>query len=345
LTEPLAIDAATRAALRARHLAWATARLSGEAGKAALSKNLEAGFRSAMATPVERAIDFEAVVKLIDHLASSETLRRTARPIVQTAVKLEMARLREEPTKLGGYVPEAAVVVVDRLLERPKLLPEKFVRELMTHRAFEEVMRDVLEDALREFGEKVDPFKAEWGLPSLMRKAGPLAMFAKGIDVVAREFEARLEPERRKFLQGFARRALGLTADFVVRRADDPPFLAARKELFRGLLAQPVSELVQQATEPVVADAEEVAHLVAAHVVELEATKRRRRAELELLYKAHAKEPLEAALARYGATIEPDFDAITDAVWPIVEAALASPAIEAFVDELVGGFYDALGEE
>jgi hypothetical protein len=26
------------------------------------------------------------------------------------------------------------------------------------------------------------------------------------------------------------------------------------------------------------------------------------------------------------------------------QAALASPAVEAFVDELVGGFYDALGE-
>ena len=148
MTEPLAIDEATRAQLKARHLAWAKARLSGEAGKAALRKNLEAGFRAAMAAPVERAVDFEAVVRLIDHLASSETLRRTARPIVQTAVKLEMARLREEPTKLGGYVPEAAIAVVDRLLERPKLLPEKFVRELMTHRAFEEVMREEVNDAI-----------------------------------------------------------------------------------------------------------------------------------------------------------------------------------------------------
>jgi hypothetical protein len=336
------LDAATRARLRAAHVEWVRARLRGEAGKAALRRNVEAGFRALMAAPVERVVDLEAVVALVDHLASGEVIDRTARPLVRTAVMLEIARMREEPSKLGTYVPSDAVAVIDRLLEQPKLLPERFVREVMTHRAFEEVMRDVLDDALREFSVKVDPFKAEWGLPSLMKKAGPLAMFAKGLDVVAREFEARLEPERRKFLQGFARRALGLTADFTLKRADDPPFVTARKELLRWLLEQPLGEVVAQATEPVVELAEQAAHAIARHVAELDSTKRQRRAQIELHLRAHAKQSVETALAHYGAHIEPDFDALTNALWPSFEIALSDATVDAFVDDLVGSFYDAV---
>ncbi|MFO0550315.1 MAG: hypothetical protein U0271_18115 [Polyangiaceae bacterium] len=332
---------------RARHVAWARGFLRSDAAKAELRKNLEAGTQHLLSTKVEALFDAAAIDRLVEHFATDPTLSDTVRPLVRTRIILEAARLREEPQPLGVFVPEDARKLIEELLERPGLMPEKFVKTLLGHRAFEEISRDVLERALTEFSEKVDPFRAEWGLPSLLKLGGPLSFglgaFAKGLDTVRNEFDKRIEPERKRFLRAFARRALDMVADFVVKRSDEPEFLALRKELFAWVLEQPVSELMASTSAETTELGERIGHAIARHVGALEATKRRRRAGIELLLKAHAKDTVAEALAKYGAKIAPDYDALTEVLWPIVRAALDAPAIDAFVERLVGGFYDERG--
>lgn len=336
MTEPTSI--------KERHLAWVRAKLRSDWGRAQLRKNVEGGFRQLMKTEVGVLFDGVAVNRLMDHFASETFVTKTLRPLIRTSVMLEMARLREDPSKLDTYVSAEAKALFDQLLERPNLLPPKLVEKVLAHRAFEEIARDVLDDALKEFSEKVDPFRAEWGIPSLLKLGGPIALglgaFSKAIDSVRNEFQKRLEPERKKFLQGFARRALNMVAEFIIKRGDEPQFIALRKEIFAWMLEQPVAELVATATPPVVELGEKIGHSITKHVNGLEATPKRRRAQLDLFLQAHKKQTLEQALAIYGASIQPDFDAVTAALWPFVRASMDAPEVDAFFAELVGGFYD-----
>ncbi len=330
-------------ALRDRHVAWAKARLRSPAAKAHLAENLAAGARAVLGAKVADVVEVESAVRLVELLAGEPFVASSVRPLVRTAVLLRVARLREAPEKLGVYVSAEARALFEQLLERPGLVPEKFVRELLGHRAFEEISRDVLDDALDEFSRKVNPFTAEWGLPSLLKRMGPLSIglgaFARGLEAVREDFDKRLEPERKKFLQVFARRSLDMVADFVVRRSDEPAFIALRKELLGWLLEQPVSEVVSPAGDRVMELALRAGEATAKHVAGLEASKRQRRAAVELLYAAHKHQTVQEALATYGARLDVDWGVVADAVWPSVLVALGAPEVDAFVEDLVGGFY------
>jgi hypothetical protein len=350
VTDPLLL---AKAEQKKKHVAWAKARLRSAEGKAQLRRNLEAGTRALLAAKVSTVVDLEATVRAVDAALAEPFMADTVRPLARTAILLRMARLREAPEKLGTYVSPEARELFEKILERPGLVPEKFVRELLGHRAFEEIARDVLDDALDEFSRKVNPFTAEWGLPSLMKRAGPLSAglgalglgaFTKGLEAVREEFDKRLEPERKKFLQGFARRSLDLVAEFVVRRSDEPAFVAARKELLAWLLEQPVGEVVSSGGEKVTELAVQAGEATARHVESLESTKRQRRATIEMLFAAHKHQTVEAALATYGAKVTVDWDAVADALWPAVQVALDAPEVDAFVEDLVGGFYDEPAE-
>lgn len=332
---------------RARHVAWAKARLRSAEGKRRLRENLEAGTRALLAAPVGQVVDEAALVRVAASFTAEPFVASLVRPVARTAVLLKMARLREAPEKLGTYVSPEARVAWERLLERPGLVPEKLVKELLAQRAFEEIARDVLDDALDEFSRKVNPFTAEWGLPSLLKRMGPLSIglgaFAKGLETVREEFDKRLEPERKKFLQSFARRSLDLVAEFFIRRSDEPAFVAARKELLAWLLEQPVGELVSPGDEKATELAISAIEQTDKHVRSLESSRRQLGAALSLLFHAHKGQTVETALATYGAKLELDFDAMTEAFWPAVLVALDAPAVDAFVEDLVGGFYDEPG--
>jgi hypothetical protein len=344
VSERLSIDDATRAALRARHVAFTKARLLSDTGRAELRKNLEAGFAAVMKRPVKELFVADDVVAFVEHLVSEPVLVHTVRPILRTAILLEAGRLREEPLPAKAYVSSEARASIEKLLERPGIVPAAFVRQLVTHRAFERVMSEVLDDALKQFGGKMNPFTAEWGLPSLTKKTGAFSLglgaVLKSFENVQQEFERRLEPERKRFLSAFARTALGTVADMIVRGADDPPMVELRKELLAWVLEQPTSELAANWSERNVELGEQIGHELSKHVLGLEATKRRRRATVEMLLGAHGSQSLEEALSKYGARIEPAFDAIVGLLWPTLRVALDTPAVEAWLDEVVGGFWD-----
>ena len=56
---------------------------------------------------------------------------------------------------------------------------------------------------------------------------------------------------------------------------------------------------------------------------------------------AHKNQTVREALAAYGVTPHFDVDALTEVLWRPIQVSLQTPAVHAFVDALIGGFYDA----
>lgn len=345
------LDPETRAALRAAQIAHVKARLRSDAGRIEIARNLEAGWERVLASKVADVVDPAAVARAVEAVLSVPVIEHGIRPVARASALIELARLREDREPLGTYVPPEARALLGRVFETKGLLPERFVREALTHRAFEEVMRDVLDGALSEFQVKANPLTAEWGLPSMLKKAGP---FAFGLGALSASFEAirgqieeKLEPQRKIFLQGFARKALATMADFVIKRHDEPAFVELRKELLAWLCEHPAGELVSTLDQKSGELLEEAVSRTLAHVVTLDAVKRQRRAAIEMALAAHGRQTVRQALLAYG--VDPDAmpkremaEAAAAAVWPSVKLALDAPAVDAWVEEVVGGFWDDL---
>jgi hypothetical protein len=339
------IDPALKALLpelAERHVAFLEARLVSDEARREFRDHLAAGWASLLATPVERLVDADAVASAIDSAVASPSFERTIRPIVEGVLLLETARLREEERPVGSYVPASARATIDELLADPDVVPERVLRVVLEHEAVEEVMRDVLHDALKEFSEKVNPFVADWGLPALLKRLGPFGFggMGKSFDGMRAEFERRLEPEIRRFLQGFSRRALKKTTDVTVDKRGEPSFVALRREIAAWVLAQPVASMVVAHDDARARLGRSAALDIAAHVAS--ETRAQRRAAIALAVQAHAKQTLGEALAVYGVSVEPDFEALAAASWPVVETLVKSEPVRAWLAKLTRAFYDTL---
>jgi catechol 2,3-dioxygenase-like lactoylglutathione lyase family enzyme len=148
------------------------------------------------------------------------------------------------------------------------------------------------------------------------------------------------EPELKRYLGVAAKRALKRAAGFAVERADQPAFVSLRKEIFAWLLEQPTNEVLKL-DEKSVALSESAAFEIARHTTSMEAARKRRRATIEMMFSAHKKQKVRAALATYGVDPQFDADAIAGALYLPVQAWLKTPAALVFLDELIGAFYDA----
>ena len=326
--------------LKARHAAFVKARLTGDEARAILRANVARGIDAFLASRVEDVMNVDALVKALDVAFGSPAFENGLRPLVKTLAMFEIVRLREDATPLGDYVPDKARADIRELLEKTGGIAPKLVKQIAEHEASEAVMREVLDHVIKEFQEKVNPFTSEWGLPSLLRRMGPLGFgLAKGLDTMQGEFEKHVEPELKRFLHGAAKRALKLGAGFVVERTDQPSFVALRRELFAWFLEQPTNEVLLL-DEDRVKLGESATFEIARHIARLDATKRRRRATLEMIYGAHRKQTVREALSTYGIEVHPDVDAITGALYEPIVAWVKSSAADAFFAELIGGFYD-----
>jgi hypothetical protein len=327
--------------LRRKHLAFAVARLTGSEARSLLESNVRAGVDAFLASKVEDVVSADAIAKAIDALASSPAIEKMWRPAIRMVVLLEVARLREDSTPLGQYVPDRARADVRDLLARPGIMPAKLIRQVAEHEASEAVMRDVLDKAITDFQANVNPFTSEWGLPGLLKKMGPLGIgLAKSLESVQHEFEKRIQPELKRFLQGAAKRALKRGAEVMIERSDEPSFVALRRELFGWALEQPTNEILNL-DEKVVELAESASYEASRHVHSSDATRKRRRATIEMLFSAHRKQTVGDALAVYGIAPVIDATAIAGALIGPVIGWVKSPAGMRFLDEAIGGFYDA----
>jgi hypothetical protein len=216
--QPISLSTATISALRAKHVAFLQERLVDDRARGDFIRSFAGGYEHVLAQPLRSVIDPRAVASFIEHVLTDTALRGLVSPIAREIHRRIVASLRTDEAKLGDYVPGEAREAINELLARPDLVPEPLIRRVFDDAATEEIMRDVLFDALTEFNKSVNPFFADWGLPALIKRFVPIGSGAvlKSMSTVKGEFDKRLEPEIRKFLLGFSRRSKTKVADMLV---------------------------------------------------------------------------------------------------------------------------------
>lgn len=327
--------------LEKKQVEWFLARVTSDKAKAEFARDLAAAYDALVARPVGELLNLEAIAAAIDASLTKERFERGTRPLTLAANLAGLKMLRTDKTKLGTFVSDATKLKIDRFLDRPKLMNEKLLRRVIEQDAVEELLRDAIYDGLKEFNERVNPFVADWGIPGLLKKLGPFGFgpLSKSIEGVRAEFDKRLEPEMRKFLQVFSRKALKKASDTAVSKGDDPKSKALRKSVVAWFLEQELRELVGNIDDESAKLLHEIGLDVAEHASALELVRERRREALAAFVKLHEKEPALQVLAYYGVQARPDTDSLAIALWPAVEAVLKSDAVREKVTMLVGEFW------
>jgi hypothetical protein len=293
-----------------------------------------------LAARVGDVVDARTLAAAVDTVLTGQAVERAARPLAKRLLPVILAELRAETGRVGERVPAPARQRLDALVARPGLLPERLLREIVEQDAVDAIMRDVLHDGLQEFAEKVNPFTAEWGIPSLLKRLSVLGgAVAKGLDTVKAELDRRLEPEILRFLGSFSRRGLRRMVEVTIARADEPASIAVRRHLVAWLLEQEIAALAREADEEALALAAELSLDVAAAELDRAAGRARRQALVEQALAAVKDRTVAEALADLGVTLRVDDRALAAATWPVVKAALESDASRAFFAKVVGAFY------
>ena len=289
-------------------------------------------------TPVRRLVDRERLGAALEAALARESLGQTTLPLGRRLARLILDRLQQRGEPVGSFVPPAARAKLDQLVARDDVIPADLVRKLTQDPAVEAVIHDVLLEALRQFSVKANPFTADWGLPALLKHLPPFGFGAlkSAFETRRGEFEARIEPEIRKFLQGFSRRAVQQATELTLRRQSEPEFAALRQRILAAVLERPVRELGWPADDP----RTELALDAAAETVAAEAVGSVLRQELATLLDgllaAHgdADETVAELCARWGTTL-PDPGPWAAAWWPVVEAALDGEAMRRAITRAV----------
>jgi hypothetical protein len=334
------LDPATLAALKARHLTFIEARIVSVKAEAEWQANLAAVYGDLLATRLRDLARGSDLADAADALFSSEAVERALRPLSKQLLAEVLRALRAEKGTVSDRIPAATEQRIMKLLEQPGLLPDRFLREIVKEDAVDELMQDVLSHALKEFSEKVNPFFAEWGLPALLKRFGPFGI-GRGIDSLRAEFALRLEPEIRKFLQGFSKKSLLRMVDYIILHGDEPKFIAVRKRLATWLLAQQLADLASATDAEAALLGQDIALDIAAAELERSDHRARRRAAIERAIDARQDRTLGEVLAEIGVTFTPNFSAVAAATWPVVQRALSSPSAKAWLSSIIGEFYDA----
>ena len=327
---------------RARLARFVIERLSSD--EAAFAKDVERAVEGLFATPLADLVDADRLEGAVEAALAKEQVERGIRPFSRS-IHLGIVRaLRGDATKLGAFVPAKARARIDALIEKKTPPNERLLRQLIEQEAMEETLRDVIHDALREFNEKFNPFAADWGLPGLLKGLGRFGLgpLTKSIENVRLEFDKRLEPEMKKFLQGFSRRAVRRMADLVVQNSGDTKFVALRKSMVAFLYEQELRELVSNVDDESAETWNTIGVDVAEHALLQASSKLKRRAAIDTLLREHGKDPLGQVLERYGFTAKPDAAAIARAAWPIARAIFLGPAARERVEAIVREFYESV---
>jgi hypothetical protein len=310
--------------------------------EAAFRADVARAIEGLLATPLEIVLEPARLEAAIDAALAKDQIERGARPLSKNVHMTVVRGMRTDSTKLGALVPPKARARIDKLLEKKRTINEKLIRQLIEQEAMEETLRDVIFDALKEFNEKFNPFVADWGLPGLLKGLGRFGLgpVTKSIDNVRLEFDKRLEPEMRKFLQGFSRRAVKRMADLVVQNDGDEKFVALRKSMVAFLYEQELRELVANIDDESAEAWNAIAVDVIEHSLALDVSKKKRAEAMASLLQRHGKEQLGQVLERYGFSAKPDADAIARSIWPVARAIFQGPAARARVDAIVKEFFD-----
>jgi hypothetical protein len=338
----MSLSPADLADLKARHVAFLADRLVSPAAEAEWRANFAALAADLLAARVTDLVDAEALAAALDAVLTSAAVEQAARPLGQLILPLVLRELGAEPGKVGAHVPAATRARVEAMLARPAPFLDRALRELADQEAVQAVVRDVLYDGLKEFSEKVNPFIAEWGIPSLLKKMSLLGgAMTKGLESVRTELDRRMEPEIQRFLAGFTKKGLRRVVDGATGHGDTEVARALRKHMLAWALDQELAGLAKELDAEAIALGQTVAMDVTAAELALEARRAQRQRLLAEGLAAAGERTVAEVLAALGVTFVPDGQALARATWPVVRAALAGPAVRGWIEALVGEFYDA----
>jgi hypothetical protein len=346
MSEPLSLSHSTIAALRARHVAFLAERMTDERAHGDFVRSFDAGYDYVLAQPLGKVLDPKTLVARLSSVLTNDALRGVILPIVREVHRRVVATLRSDDAKLGAYVPAEARKAIDDIIARPDLLPEPLVRKIIEDEVTEQMMRDLLYDALVEFNESVNPFFAEWGLPALIKRFMPIGSGAvlKSMSAVRAEFDKRLEPEIRKFLLGFSRKSKKKLADVIVSSGGDPKLVAFRQSIAAFVYEETLAEIMKSYDDDARMSVDEATEAIVVEVLKQERTRERLIAELEKLVAEHGSETIGAWLTRIGVTARPELEELAELLWPFVRLALESPPARAFYERVTWDFYATLAE-
>ncbi len=344
--DDLVLSASVIAALRARHVAFLTERLTDDRAKNDFFRSLSTGYDHVLERPLRELVDAVTLVPRLEKALTEPVVRGLLSPIVREIHRRTRAALRAEEVRLGAFVPDRARDAIDELLARPDLIPEALVRRVVDDDVTEQIMRDVIYDALVEFNESVNPFFAEWGLPALIKRFLPIGSGAvlKSMTAVRTEFDKRLEPEMRKFLLGFSRKAKGKLADFIVANGGDPKMIALRRTIIAFFYEETLASLTANVDDDAQMALDEAMEGIVLGALAHDRPRARLTAELTQLLADHGDETLAAWLTRIGVTERPALDELAELLWPYVKIALESPPARAFWERMTWDFYATIAK-
>lgn len=341
----LSLPPTTIAALRTAHVAFLAERLTDERARGDFVRSLESAYEHILSRPIRELVEPRPLVEGLASALTAETVRGHLAPIAREVHRRVLASLRrEDEALLGDYVPEDARRAIDELLARADLVPEALIRRVFDAEITEELMRDVIYDALVEFNESVNPFFAEWGLPALIKRFMPIGSgtVLKSMSAVRAEFDKRLEPEIRKFLLGFSRSSKAKIADFFIARAADPKLVALRRSVVSFFYAETLAQLTASIDDDARMEIDDAAEAIVLEVLGRDRPRERLASELEAFLDEHGDEPLGAWLSRIGVTTKPELERLAEVAWPFVKLALESPPARAFWERITWDFYATL---
>lgn len=293
--------------------------------------------------PLRSLLDPARVRAALQASLDRPVVEATARPLVHRAIELVLVRLSLRGERAEQFVPDRARAALDELVANPDVVPAAIVQEVMRDPAVEEVLRDVLFDALHQFSQRASPFTAEWGLPAMWKRlpsfgTGPLR---RAVEAVRADFDKRLEPEIRKFLAGFSRRAARRATELSLRKQQEPQFVALRQRVVDALLKRRLEELCWSPDDPRGARLIEVLVETTTHVLVHEALLEELLRLLDRALAVHGDRPVGEVLAELGITL-PHVAKMADAYWPVVAQILQS---EAWTSPLALAIAEAMSDE
>ncbi len=343
-TDRLGLSAPIVSALQERHTAFIVERLSSESGRADWIAGANELFSELLERRTKDIVSVDTLLPLLQRALKDEAVVRAAIPIVSEIRRRVLAAARKDDAKLGTFVPEAARTAIDKLLERSDLVPEEIIRAVAKEDAVEEVIAVVLYDGLREFNESVNPFFAEWGLPTLIRKFVPIGGGAvlKAMDSLRGEFDKRLEPESRKFIAAFARRAKGKVADLLIAKAGDPAFVALRKNVVRFVYEETLLSLTKNVDAAAEKELDAAITAIVLENIASDESWKRVRVELHRWLSDEGERTVRESLVAIGGVPEIDVTPLAELAWPVVQLGFASDAFRHFIDRLNADFYAAI---
>ncbi len=344
MTDSLTFPPATISALRAKHLAYLSEHLVDDRARADFQRSLARYYEHVLTLKVKDVVDPAAIVAGIVGFLDEETVRKHFAPIAIELHRRVVAALGKEDGKLGDYVTQAARDAIDAALARPDVLPEDLVRRVLEDEATDDVMHDVLYDALVEFNDSVNPFFADWGLPGLLKRFMPIGSgtVLKSLGAVRAEFDKRLEPEIRKFLLKATRKSKKKTADLMVAKLNDPKLIALRKSIALWAYDETLKASAARMDDGARKNIDRAVTEIVVEILKKDRPRERLKAELEELVTAHGDGTVGDWLTAIGVTKHPDMEKLAEHVWPYVKLVLESPPARAFYERITWDFYATL---